>query len=1172
MALKRQGRPGMLLVYFFGVHAFAWVAKKSVMLWNEDVDVPGDKRPLLQRLALEEAYTWQKDALTKPPTRRRNPETVKPKHDSKAQETLKAERLNLLTALKSMYKQQVKEAKLEKAKARAAARGEELPEDYSVSSDDEDETASRKSAGKDVDEEDELSNDDAQSIASSVKSKSSKQSSAKSSVKGNYSTPKAVDKSKKANSALQSPSAAETPNTAQSEEDEDSGSDGEKGDHEGDEDEQSSDIDPSIPDVPDLGADELTEIDLSSAIQRGKFILRASKNESLPPKKRKYTRRVPLNASGSSSHHNSSTHHQSSNGGDASDEEGHDTRSSKKSKKSHHKTPTKSTQASSSHIPQRSSARLANSESVNVSSSAKDREELSSSAVRDRDGSSKSGSILADGATTTEQDELEALKLANTIAARRKLRRSGHQASQDEEVLSLPLPTRQRAKPGSKEAGNAANNSDGQPTSSSPQPNASTSPVTTIDLSEEGETEATSIQRPIDRAQNSGSATGHVTLSANNTATNGSTNANPKKTGRGKYIRKGKRDANSDSLPEPLCAACATARPNSTRHSLGLFMFYMLEDHIASQRSGTPRYHCLSHRCGQSFYTEGELKQHLRTHFERIQKLFTEPPTKKRKVAEESDSRPNAADSNHNHSNKVVEDSHSDQNTAVSGSSSSEAAKKDENTSAAENVNSGDTGASMDVDADDLDNKNESQSKDKVDGDITKEDGENMDVDHVSGSVEQDVAPSASSSLEKVYKEVTYYQCDYEGCTTTTDEEEDGAFFSSLSELHAHVTKVHCGGITQRPCSRCGTKNVYALAPVTTIAGRAARAKNSASVSSHYAHGRGRMLPFEPLQGIAPPNMISLPLQNLSYQPPPTASPSPAVLAVPHFATAAHAHAASLAQQQMHLPLGLMDPHLVAMGNVQMAPTLSAATPHFTPQQLATIQSGHPIANGHAVNLPQPLQQTQQRQAMPLSLMNVASVDKASSNASDAASAAGADDNDSSDRPKRSTRIRRSSAAAQQMQATQLLSSPYGHLSSKQARAAAQEAREAARAAKAMGSHPSHHSNAANHLGAAASFASAVGSSAPHHVATGKHASPAAAAAPTAQAPPKKKKGSIYSVSSPMPSALPTPAAAASQAQPTAATRNHPTKTETQAPAAGEGGTDMGALLDLINLCSSIVE
>lgn len=1158
----------MILVYFFGAHAFAWVAKKSVQLWNADVDVPGEKRPLLQRLALEEAYAWQKDVLTKPPTRRRNPEPVKPKQDAKSQDTLKNERLQLLTALKTVYKQQTKEAKKEKLKARAAARGEELPDDFSVSSEDDDDNSSRKSAGKEPEEDDENLSDEAQSIASSSKSKSSKLSSAKSSHKGTATTPKSAEKHKKATPALQSPPVVETPITVPSESDESSESEGEK-DDQGDEDEEgSSENEPSsVPDVPDLGADELTEIDLSSAIQRGKFILRARRTESMPPKKRKYTRRVPLASSSGASH-------AASNGGDASDEEGAavESRSSaKKPKKPLHKPSSKSSSHASptAHHPQRASARLASTDTSSTMA-AKEREDsyLSSNKGRDRsDGrdSDHSSKILSAEALT-EQDELEALKLANTIASRRKLRRSGHHASHEEEVLSLPLPTRQRAKPGTKEASNSPDGSISQPSSSSPQPNPANDPIT-VDLSEDGEPEViATVKAPLKPASSTNSAPvapGPNAVPSPAFAVPSTLSANAKKTGRGKYVRKGKRDANADAAPEPLCASCIMARPNSTRHSLGMYMFYMLEDHIASQRQHAPRYRCLSHRCGQTFYTESELKQHLKTHFERLQKLFTEPPTKKKKISEDEETEPSPT------GKSSTESASQTKSNAVEPSSSSGEAKEGEKEKSEGSTNS------MDVDTHPSTENGHTKEKEKeAEEESSADEDDKMEIDESSLQTNGN-AHSGSAQPGSVIKEVTYYQCDFEGCTTTTGDEEDGAFFPSLSSLQAHITKVHCGGITHRNCSRCNSKNVYSLAPVTTIAGRAARAKNAASVSSHYVHGRGRTLPFEPLQGIAPPNMISLPLQNLSYQPPPAPVASPAVLGVPQMA-ASHAHLAALAHQHMQMPMGIVDPNLISMANAQMAPNLSNVTPHFTPQQIAALQAGHLPTNGHG------LTPKQHQQARQLGLLGVQSVENnfsPSSLASNGTSAdSQSDDVDSGDRPKRSTRIRRSSAAAQQMAATQHLTSPYGHLSSKQARAAAQEAREAARAAKAMSAAPSALGGGANvGHGFAASVNSPHFATAPAaHMAP--HTAPHGKVVPAGPAhPPKKKKG-MYSVSSPTPPPPTVPVAPQLAHVPRAAPQN-PMPAQQRAPqpvagpaAAAATGTDMGSFLDLINLCSSIVE
>jgi hypothetical protein len=695
--------------------------------------------------------------------------------------------------------------------------------------------------------------------------------------------------------------------------------------------------------APDSGAiDELTEIDLTSAIQRGKFILRARRNETPPPKKRKYTRRTAASPSGgtqpsftSPTHSSRSADVNSTNDEGGSGEEESDRTGKKRLNRSN-----RALTRSSQRIPRESTSPVV---------------------------SKEPDLVFSKNTVSSEQDELEALKLTNTIAARRKLRRSGLHSVQDDELLSLPLPTRTRTKSTPKDSFHIET--------------VSASPESMIAPSAEPSASVTPF---------SGNTTGHT--------------VQPKKTGRGKYIRKGKRESPAPDPPcDALCASCALARPNSTRHSLGWFMFYMLEDLSTSLRLQQPQYNCSFSGCHTAFYTELELKAHIQTHYSRVEQLYALPPMKKRKeeeVDEEADgpepsdfAPPNPAQM------ELSRGSHPQQN-----------------------------GIHMDEDSSQQANSSAPQWA--------------MDV-------------ASASKAEP--KEVTFYECTYPDCN---DGEGEPNWFDSENALQVHVEKAHCGGLGHRLCTRCGLKPVYyGAAPVQPV--RAGRyTKHSASPATNCVFGRGRKLPFEPLQGLSDPNMIPLPMMNLSYHPPtPAAIPSPPPIAIPLAAMSA----------AMHI-----------------------SPPHSTNNGFGTVHNpSHHLQDEN-------------------------------------------DDNrgdDDTDRPKRSTRIRRSSAAASQ--ASSYISSPYG-TTAKHMRAAA----------------------------TASSIAPAPAPTEPAPVRVAKHTS-----VPTTAANPPRKVSKKVAPSAPTnkttqmppPSSLPS----TTRNQPPRAT--HP-ETEPIAP------SDMNAFLDLINLCSSIVE
>lgn len=1357
MQLKRQGRSGMLLVYFFGAHVFAWVSKKCVQLWNADVDVPDEKRPLLQKFALQEAYEWQKDVFTKPPTRRRNPEPVKPKYDPKQKEVVLADKKALLEALKVMYKQQAKEIKLEKRKARALARGEPLPDDFEVSSDDDDETASNKSGlrastptiakegnATEIGEEEE-SNDDSRSVASSNKSKSNKPSSSRNTP----SAPSTKNGAKHTSSSSSSNSADHELKTtlndskdAQNAENEEMEAEDTREDEE-DEEEDEDEISGSVSGSASGAVDDLTDIDLSSAIQRGKFILRARRNETLPPKKRKYTRRAPLSSSASHDRETSKNDHKSSKNEISSPDDSAGRKKKGATSSASQSTSTSTTAAKSPSL--RSSQRLQKDSGGPLSPSKDAGTNFVSSSSQKHTNASESASsnnMLVD-------DEVEALKLANTIASRRKLRRS---TGNDEDLVSLPLSRPKHTK----DASSAANNIDGDSSSgfksshsmnsvgSSSKAsgsghhasNAYKSSTSIVIDDEEGDTASSkggksggnssdsksASDRPSssqtgltsslgsNSTQPNSSSSSHAQgASANNNSgvgTNGTASASnsAKKTGRGKYIRKGKRGAaatasaadsaqnpiSADSASEqPLCASCALAKPNYTRNSLGVFMFYMLEDHVMSKRKNEPRYRCTVPRCNLRYFTEFELKMHTRTHFDHLQGVFAEPPMKRVKYSEqEEDDDANVVEDdeeesgNTNANGKSAESDDKDAKTTKKKyqkkkslkrlKETSSASASDKNTSSAESEE-----AKKEKESDSALRKNAETSEEnaklsnamEVDGeaaasssttisangpssatknvDSSPKDSSAMNVDEQQQREQKETSNSSEQKDSAAPKECSRYYCEFEGCESSFssslrsngaqgNEEEvitssgAGKSFSSLAELREHVEKVHCGGISHRSCSRCGSKNVYSLpsSPASNVSRAAARAKVTSTPATNCIHGRGRRLPFAPFQGIAPPNMISMPLQNLSYQPPSVPSPTPSPLA--------HAAVLSPPQTQQHMLINSFNPipvaspppppqHLQHLTEPQLAAAMQQALVaqqqqqlHQQQQQQLAQQMAHfgmhmaaPNALQNANNTFNALAQPSPHHAVTAASRNAQSNylnqqqqlqhlrDAHSSMAHAGGNNNNLDDGGDGDRPKRSTRIRRTSAAAAQMQASQMLTSPYGHLSSKQARAAAQEAKEAARAAKAIsgplpgaGMSPSGHAPAPFHspyASASVHTPSSTNYSGSLPATPAQHAAPfplkftpspsAAQSSPASSAANSKKKykvtpgsASLLPASTPVAASRPPPKDMQSLAAPLTPAALPAATANASPPSAAAAGGGMGALLDLINLCSSMVE
>lgn len=1043
----------MILVYFFGVQAFAWVSKQCVQLWNADVDVPGDKRPLLQKLALDEAYEWQKEVFTKPPTRRRNPEVVlKPKQDARSQETIKQVKKAFMQELKAMYKKQAKEVKYERRKARALSRGEPVPSEADISSegseDDRSEdreslssrdigdeehhptaTRGKKSAannrapastsgtaslGNSLHEDDEHTTNATTAKATSRSSRgkpANGTANSKSTVEpvsppqassggrwpSRHKPATATSKSNPASvnsSLIQEEEAEVAPTKAQRgrakssraeemEEDEDSMEEDEELEEE--EEEEEDDDDAQLMSLPQAsGADELAGLDLSSAIQRGKFILRARRAETPPPKKRKYTRRIPLS---STSPRRSSSKSGNVHDDDMGDEEEEDEKNTSKASHNH-----RMLSNSRNSYGTKSRRNLTSSTNALHSSSSS----FVSKQTNAKDSSSSSTTtMLVDGndhlANSLDPDELESLRLSNTIAARRILRRSGHLGSaSDDTLLSLPLPTRTRNKSA------PASKPDSNPPELAQSPHANnTSP-------EQEAKQAENDEPPSSPHSASGSPQSGATTNGTNAMMQHSANqsSSAKKSGRGKYIRKGKRDAPSSDIPEVICSACALARPSLSRQPLGLFMFYMLEDQAASQKLGLPRYACTAPHCSLKFYTDYELKSHVATHFSQVSKIYAAPPSKKPKLAEDDDQ--------------------------------------------------------------------EGQEAPREQGEPMMAD-QGMDVD----------------GPKLVF-------CNFAGCT-----EEDG--FESVDALNGHVEKVHCGGLSSQLCSRCGSRPIFSnsIQQAPPRVGRYA-GRSNASVATTCTHGKGRKLPFEPLHGLSAPSVLTLPLLNLSFQPPPMMVGSP--------------------------PPPNMPGH--ANGTVVVtSPSSSRATPNHLPSSGASSPTKTSSFNPQASRIP----------------LNPGTADMEDD--------ANANNEDDASKPKRSTRLRRVSAAAAMSQA-------YATATAAISRDSSRERKQTGTTTSASSPGSSGASRVAPTPPSSAPPAGPQGFANPSYAASA--ASNSAKQKPTI-IPSKTTKRALFSSPSP---GVPT------RVVPTAP----PPAPEKPLDGAIPSSSEMGALLNLISLCSTMDE
>lgn len=157
-------------------------------------------------------------------------------------------------------------------------------------------------------------------------------------------------------------------------------------------------------------------------------------------------------------------------------------------------------------------------------------------------------------------------------------------------------------------------------------------------------------------------------------------------------------------------------------------------------------------------------------------------------------------------------------------------------------------------------------------------------------------------------KEVILFECSYPICS---DEDGEPKTFETKTALQDHIDKVHCGNLSHRLCTRCGLKPVYfGTVPVQPIRG-GRYSRNTASPATNCVYGKGRKLPFEPLQGLSEPNMIPLPLQNLSHEPPmsKTTLVHPASVHMPvHHSAALHSPPQSQPNNNLHQPTQHLSP------------------------------------------------------------------------------------------------------------------------------------------------------------------------------------------------------------------------------------------------------------------------
>jgi hypothetical protein len=138
--VQKLGREGLVLVYFFGSHAYGWMEPDKIRPWDDNFEKftsVGRKGKLFQQ-ALEEAYEWQKESYKKVPTRRRAQMKQRPPD---LPSHLLPEKKKHEQALKQMMDLREKEWNKEQKKTKKE-RGEEVSESKEES------VTSKKSVGR----------------------------------------------------------------------------------------------------------------------------------------------------------------------------------------------------------------------------------------------------------------------------------------------------------------------------------------------------------------------------------------------------------------------------------------------------------------------------------------------------------------------------------------------------------------------------------------------------------------------------------------------------------------------------------------------------------------------------------------------------------------------------------------------------------------------------------------------------------------------------------------------------------------------------------------------------------------------------------------------------------------------------------------------------------------
>eukprot|EP01122_Echinamoeba_exundans_P010791 TRINITY_DN4109_c0_g1_i1.p1 TRINITY_DN4109_c0_g1~~TRINITY_DN4109_c0_g1_i1.p1 ORF type:complete len:1208 (+),score=307.47 TRINITY_DN4109_c0_g1_i1:125-3748(+) len=109
--VRKLGREELMLVYFFGVHSYAWVAPEKARLWDEAIEKQNEaqRRGKLLQSALDEAYEWQKDFLKKKFSTRRRSSAQPNDKRSDVPASLMSEIKTYRRALDHFMKQQDKE-------------------------------------------------------------------------------------------------------------------------------------------------------------------------------------------------------------------------------------------------------------------------------------------------------------------------------------------------------------------------------------------------------------------------------------------------------------------------------------------------------------------------------------------------------------------------------------------------------------------------------------------------------------------------------------------------------------------------------------------------------------------------------------------------------------------------------------------------------------------------------------------------------------------------------------------------------------------------------------------------------------------------------------------------------------------------------------------------------